>query len=244
MVYCQYCGAQNRDGDLRCSNCGKPLSLIQTGPPQKSRFSSNNNQNLRNSFRNSSNQEGSIKSRYIQREQGYQDNPNIPNNQNYQSYQNQQNQRDYQNNRPNQGGRGYNNQQNSLYNQSYQNQQDYQRQQNYQHYQDQQNYPRNREYSNNFNQGELNRQYSQNHINEPKKVSKTTIEWDVVIATALMVIILTAILQRIFPVFAIFISLLLGLAYILVATKSKASLIKSIPLTFFVILAISAYFSL
>ena len=234
MVYCQYCGARNRDGDLRCYNCGKPLSLMPSEQSQKSGFSSNTNQNLRDSFRNNPKQEGSIKNRYIQREQAYQDNPNDPHNPNSHNYQNQQ---VYHDNQPN---RHYQN------HQSYQNQQNQQSYQDYQNQQNQQNHPRNQEYEypDDFNRSELNRQYPPNDVYEPKKVSKTTIEWDVVIATALMVIILTAILQRVFPVFAIFISLFLGLAYILVATKSKPSLIKSIPLTFFVILAISAYFSL
>lgn len=233
MVYCRYCGAQNRDGDLICSNCGKPLSLMPNEPQQRPR-SSSNNQSLRdNGFGNNPNQNDSIKNRYMQGNQNNQDYQNNQSNQNYQNQQRQQHQQDPQN-------QHYQDQQNY---QNQQNPQDNRYQRNYQNPQDQQNYQRNQEHSNNLHQTGLNQQYSQNYAHEPK-VSKTAIEWDVVIATALMVIILTAILQRILPFFAIFISLLLGLAYILIATKSKASLVKSIPLTLLTILAISAYFSL
>ena len=74
--------------------------------------------------------------------------------------------------------------------------------------------------------------------------SKNIVEWDVVIATALIVIILTAILNRILPNFAFFISLFIALIYILIATKNKNSLYKSVPLAIIVIFAISSYFSL
>lgn len=78
----------------------------------------------------------------------------------------------------------------------------------------------------NLNKNQNNDYYSKNYGKKPVKPSKNSVEWDVVIATALMVIILTAILQRIFPFMAIFISLLIGLIYILIATKSKSSLFK------------------
>jgi len=215
MVYCRYCGAQSRDGDLKCSNCGKPLSLMPNEPQLRSNSSSNNKSLRGNNFRNNPNPNDSIKNRYMQGNQNNQNQQN-PQNRQYQDSQNYQNQR---------------NQHDSQYQGDYQNPRAYQ------------NYQRDQEYSDNLHQSGLNQQYSQNHVHEPK-VSKTAIEWDVVIATALMVIILTAILQRIFPFYAIFISLLLGLAYILIATKSKSSLVKSIPLTLVTILAISAYFSL
>ena len=86
--------------------------------------------------------------------------------------------------------------------------------------------------------------YNRNYNESTKTVDKTAVEWDVVIATALIVIILSAILQRIFPLLSIFMALCIGLIYILLATKSKLSLFKSIPLTVLMILAVSAYFSL
>jgi len=102
---------------------------------------------------------------------------------------------------------------------------------------------------NNFQ--DLNQEkYSQPQFNNEnnnktyKTVNKTAVEWDVVIATALIVIIISAILQRIFPFLGIFMALLIGLIYILIATKSKLSLFKSIPLAILMILAVSAYFSL
>ena len=278
MVYCRYCGTQNRDGNLKCSNCGKPLSLISNEPQSRPRFSKNNNQNFReNRFRNNPNQENSIKARYLEKNQH---NPNNQYNQNNQGQKRQQANNDFQRNQNpqyNQSPQYYQNpqhNQNPKYQQSpqrhqnqgnYPKQRDYQNYPNYQNYQnrhnsgyeqdylnqenylnqdDYQNYGGNNEYYDNLHQDRFNQHYSQNYNREAKKVSKTAIEWDVVIATALMVIILTAIIQRIFPSFAIFISLLLGLSYILIATKSKPSLIKSIPLTIFVILAISAFFSL
>jgi len=189
MVYCRYCGTQNRDGALNCVKCGKPLSLIPNEPPT-TRFTQNNNQNFRGDhFRESENINSPIKRRYMNQ------NPD----------ENQMNQ-----------NHNYNE-----YDQDYGNHQRYQ------------------DYSSNLDQNQPNFEYE----NEPK-VSKTAVEWDVVIATALMVIILTAILQRAISSMAIFMSMLIGLAYILVATKSKLSLIKSIPLTILVVLAISAYFSI
>lgn len=223
MVYCRYCGVQNKHGDLKCSNCGKPLPLMANEPHSNMKRSQNNAQNLKsnNPIDNQSNNY-SIKDKYLRDNQDPQNiHNNQRNNQNIDYDQNYQNQQ-YQN-------------------QQYQNQQNYQNQQQYN-----QNYQRhqNQEYSDGLHNNEFNQQYQQNYTNKHKRVSKTAIEWDVVIATALMVIILTAILQRIFPMFAIFISLLIGLAYILVATKSKSSLVKSIPLTILVILSISSYFSL
>ncbi|MCL2688202.1 MAG: zinc ribbon domain-containing protein [Methanobrevibacter sp.] len=85
---------------------------------------------------------------------------------------------------------------------------------------------------------------NKNNDNPHKTVNKTAVEWDVVIATALIVIIISAILQRVFPFLSIFMALLIGLIYILIATKSKLSLFKSIPLAILMILAVSAYFSL
>lgn len=111
------------------------------------------------------------------------------------------------------------------------------RNQQYQNYEKPQNHPMNQ------HEPHERQNYSQN-IGKYQEVDKTAVEWDVVIATVLLVIILTAILQRIFPFTAIFISLLIGLDYILIATKSKFSLFKSIPLAILTILAISAYFSI
>ncbi|MCL2114928.1 MAG: zinc ribbon domain-containing protein [Methanobrevibacter sp.] len=89
-----------------------------------------------------------------------------------------------------------------------------------------------------------NNYYEDNYRKNLKKPNKNHVEWDVVVATALLVIILTTILQRFFPRFGLTISLLFGLVYILIATKSKVSLFKAIPLAIIMIFAISAYFSL
>ena len=86
--------------------------------------------------------------------------------------------------------------------------------------------------------------YGVNHGNNLKKPNKSYVEWDVVVATALLVIILASILQRFFHTFGLSLALLIGLIYILIATKSKLSLFKAIPLAIFMVVAISAYFSL
>jgi lipopolysaccharide export LptBFGC system permease protein LptF len=77
-----------------------------------------------------------------------------------------------------------------------------------------------------------------------KKPYKKYVEWDVVVATALLVIILSTILQRFFPRLGLLVALFVGLVYILIATKSKLTLIKAIPLSIIMVFAISAYFSL
>jgi len=77
-----------------------------------------------------------------------------------------------------------------------------------------------------------------------QKQNKNYVEWDVVVATALLVIILATILQRFFHTFGLFVALLIGLIYILTATKSKISLFKAIPLAIIMVFAISAYFTL
>jgi len=182
MVYCRYCGTQNRNGTLKCINCGKPLSLIpndsQSSMQSQDRGPYLKKNNQGNNYNNYNYHRSPIKYRYMEEDQ------KIDNFRNSSKYPN-----------------------NPIMNQN-------------------------------------NNYHSQNYMKEHVKTNKNSVEWDVVIATALMVIILTAILQRVFPSTAIFISLLIGLIYILIATKSKSSLFKAIPLTIIAILAISAYFSI
>ena len=83
-----------------------------------------------------------------------------------------------------------------------------------------------------------------NYRKNLKKPIKNFVEWDVVVATALLVIILFTILQRFFHTIGLFIALFIGLIYILTATKQKSGLIKAIPLAIIMVFAISAYFSL
>ena len=77
-----------------------------------------------------------------------------------------------------------------------------------------------------------------------KEHNKNFVEWDVVVATALLVIILATILQRFFPTFGLFIALFIGLIYILISTKLKLTLFKAIPLAIVMVFTISAYFTL
>jgi len=192
MVYCSYCGTENLDGNSHCSNCGKPLPLIEN----RNQHNPQNNypQNQNNNPPNFSNQRPntlhnrSIKDDYLR--DSYDDNST-----------------DRFNNPPLDNRR---NQHQDLHPKQYSDRQ--------------------------FN--------NKNDDSLPKTVDKTAVEWDVVIATALIVIIISAVLQRIFPLLAIFMALLIGLIYILIATKSKLSLFKSIPLAILMILAVSAYFSL
>ena len=86
--------------------------------------------------------------------------------------------------------------------------------------------------------------YQDNYRENHKKIPKKYIEWDVVIATALLVIILASILQRFFPTFGLSVALFFGLIYILAAIKFKSTLFKAIPLAIVMVFAISAYFSL
>ena len=83
-----------------------------------------------------------------------------------------------------------------------------------------------------------------NYRKNIKKPRKNYVEWDVVVATALLVIILATILQRFFYTMGLSIALFIGLIYILISTKSKLSLIKAIPLAIITVFAIYAYFSL
>ncbi|MDR0900503.1 MAG: zinc-ribbon domain-containing protein, partial [Methanobrevibacter sp.] len=55
MVYCSYCGTQNREGSLKCIKCGKPLALFsdEDDVPQRSLRDSPKN-SPRNISRNSS----------------------------------------------------------------------------------------------------------------------------------------------------------------------------------------------
>jgi hypothetical protein len=86
--------------------------------------------------------------------------------------------------------------------------------------------------------------YNDNQRKNLKKHNKGRVEWDVVVATAILVIIIASILQRFSPTFGLSVALFIGLIYILTATKSKLSLFKAIPLGIFMVFAISAYFSL
>lgn len=204
MVYCRYCGTQNRDGTLKCTNCGKPLSLIPNDSHSNSmQDSSRNHYSKRDDYRK---------------------------NNNYGKIDNYGNNRNNHNDSINPNVSNYHR---SPIKDSYM-----RKNQEFDNFENPSKYPAN------LNKNQNNDYHSQNYGKEPVKSSKNSVEWDVVIATALMVIILTAILQRIFPFMAIFISLLIGLLYILIATKSKSSLFKAIPLTVITILAISAYFSI
>lgn len=204
MVYCRYCGTQNRDGTLKCINCGKPLSLIP-------------NDSHPNSMQDSSRNHYSKKDDYRK-------------NNNYGKIDNYGNNRNNHNDSINSDVSNYHR---GPIKDSYMRKN-----------QELDNFENPSKYPVNLNKNQNNDYYSKNYGKKPVKSSKNSVEWDVVIATALMVIILTAILQRIFPFMAIFISLIIGLIYILIATKSKSSLFKAIPLTVITILAISAYFSI
>jgi hypothetical protein len=214
MVYCRYCGTQNRNGGLKCVQCGKPLSLIPNEPQPRSKVESYHDHNPKSRV-----QKSPIKDNYLRKDKNLDVSRENNSQKNINLYQSQ-NQRNDQ-----------------LYNQNYRSNIRQNLNQNKYNDQNIRNYPKN------FHEPQENQYNSQEYRNE-LKIDKTAVEWDVVIATALLVIILTAILQRILPFMAIFISLLIGLAYILVATKSKFSLFKSIPLAVLVILAISAYFSI
>ncbi len=185
MVFCRYCGEKNEDGNLKCSNCGKTLSLL---PYKHQRNSHNDNSNFN---------EDIIFNRIS---------------------------------KPKYSSNLKKNNQNSIKT----------------HYQTDFN-PNDRNRNEKRFNDSLKPKYSHYDANGPygnKKARKNFVEWDVVIATALLVIILSSIFQRVFPAFGLFLALLIGLIYILIATKSKSSLIKAIPLAIIMVLTISAYFVL
>lgn len=238
MVYCSYCGTQNNEGSLKCIKCGKPLSLFsnQDSILERNNYSSSNSpiKNKYQNIENKNNDYGNIDRNIRKKEEN-----NFKNNSNLNWPNNRKNQNIPENNYyENTQKKQYRNDSNSNRNLN----------QNISPENINSGRPLQRTiHSNkNFNNDYYNPNTSQNHYQEVnnREISKTTIEWDVVIATALLVIILSAILGRFLPNFAIFISLLVGLIYILIATKSKSSLMKSIPLVIIMILAVSAYFSI
>ena len=192
MVFCSYCGAKNRDGSLKCYNCGKPLRLVYDDPQVVDKDTKLNNNYSENRFK------GSIKDNYTSK--------NVSSLNDLDNHGSSFTTND-----------SYLNEGTTLYK---------------------------REYKTNPNRNN-NLRNSSLYKNSPENIdNKNVVEWDVVIATALIVIILTAVLNRFLPSFGFFIALLVALIYILIATKNKTSLYKSIPLAIIVILAISSYFSL
>jgi uncharacterized membrane protein YvbJ len=153
MVTCKYCGQKNKDGNLRCSNCGKPLTLIW-------------NETSKNIFKKDSNQ--------LQKDDFFDD--------------------------------GFKN--NSLYKED-------------------------KIYDN------LNVQRNQKFEN-----SNHYIEWDVVVATALIAIISTSIFNKLFSPFGYIMALLISLFYLLKTIKIKTTLVIVLPLSFIVTCAITAFLSL
>lgn len=250
MVVCRNCGGNNPDGQLKCGYCGKPLSLIPNNDI-RSNVSINNNNTNDNTNRNISDY-GDI--------HNYYDKSNINNNYNTNNYDtsNNINNLDYNNINDNMGNKNYDNQPiKSSYinnpNKSFDNN-DY----NNNRYNNDSNNRNIPNYTNIHNQNpNFNQQYKDidptankfesgtgSVFNKEKYVDKNSIEWDVVIATALITLILSAILNRIFPTLGLLFAIFVGLIYILIATKVKSSLVKSLPVTLIVICAISAFFSL
>ncbi|MDR3223322.1 MAG: hypothetical protein LBT66_06290 [Methanobrevibacter sp.] len=195
MVICSYCGQENKIGNLKCSNCGKPLSLLSNDSSDPI-FEKELNQNHENDFQKGDFQKGikknSIKWKYANSQSNQEkkhDNLDI----------------------------GFNNQ--------------------------------NKDYDapvNNFNynQNYDDEQYYDDNINTSSEKFEYFIEWDVIIASSLIVIILTAIFNRIFPVVAYIIALIISLIYVLITTKNKNTLMLVIPLSFITTCAMSAFLSL
>jgi len=192
MVYCKYCGEKNDNRVLKCTKCGKPLSLLPNDYPENKASDThifNDEKGFNKEFRNNyQDTHGNFSQRSIKSQYG---NSGL--------------------HESNFGKNKYRNFQTDKINNS---------------------------------PGPHVNYYADNHRKTLKKHNKNYVEWDVVIATALLVIILAAILQRFFHTFGLSLALLIGLIYILTATKSKFSLFKAIPLAIFMVFTISAYFSL
>ncbi|MDR2873188.1 MAG: zinc ribbon domain-containing protein [Methanobrevibacter sp.] len=151
MVSCNYCGQENKDGNLKCSNCGKPLSLIW-------------DETSNNIFKKNPD--------HFQKDDSLADDFKY----------------------------------NSLYKE--------------------------------------NKIYNKVKENKKSEISNFYMEWDVIVATALTVIILTPIFNRLFPPLGYIMPLLISLIYLLMAIKNKPSLIIAIPLSFIVTCAFTAFLSL
>ncbi|KZX10235.1 zinc ribbon domain-containing protein [Methanobrevibacter filiformis] len=232
MVFCSYCGTENANGSLKCYNCGKALPLIHDDNIKN--YSSNNEFKVENSPNIPNNSISNIPNNGIN---------SIPNNNNTDNYNtesikekyvssdsksfatdsnsNKTSYLDPPNN--NNNNNNYSNESSTLYNR------EYHRNPNV----------LNKRNNVSFSESKYNSKYDLEEVTK-----EHSIEWDVIVATALIFIILTAILNRIFSVIGIFISLFIALIYILVATKNKNSLFKSIPIAIIMIAAISAYLSL
>ncbi|MDR2829656.1 MAG: hypothetical protein LBB45_01230 [Methanobrevibacter sp.] len=177
-MFCKYCGHENRTSGLKCSKCGKPLSLLpndQSNSMLEKNLSPNqdSHENIR---------KDSIKWRYI-------------------NHQNQE----------------------KKYNIDYDD----------------------NNYSDEFYRNKSIMSHENNNLDDGKiETVECFIEWDVIIASSLIFIILTAVFNRILPAFGYVFTLLTSLSYILIATKNKNTLILAIPLSFLTTSAISAFLSL
>ncbi|MDR1819326.1 MAG: hypothetical protein LBR15_03635 [Methanobrevibacter sp.] len=205
MVTCRYCGQKSRTGELRCSNCGKPLSLLANDPSDPM-FEGGIGQIHEDHFQEENIKKGSIKWKYT--------NPEHDNSTN--KFDNQ--------------SREYESSVDDLsYNQSH---------------------PDHYEYDDDFYRNKFNEnieQYRSNLDNNHDRKSEVIgffIEWDVIVASSFIVIILTAIFNRIFPVVSYVLALLISLVYVLATIKNKNTLILAIPLSFITTSAISAFLSL
>ncbi|MDR2545476.1 MAG: hypothetical protein LBD03_08080 [Methanobrevibacter sp.] len=205
MVTCRYCGQKSRTGDLRCSNCGKPLSLL-ANDPSDSIFEKDLGQIHEDHFQEENVRKGSIKWKYTNPE--HNNSTNKINNQN----------------------RGYEPYFNDL--SPSQSHPDY-----YEHDDD--------FYRNKFNEniGQYRSNLDRNYDGKSEVIG-FFIEWDVIVASSFIVIILTAVFNRIFPLLSYVLALLISLMYVLTTTKNKNTLILAIPLSFITTSAISAFLSL
>jgi hypothetical protein len=264
MVFCRYCGMANKDSELKCSNCGKPLSLLSNEPLKSEDLKIKNPAKTTNDYLNSNKRlnsdnnhqnirESPIKSKYINNQYNMDQKNEYTNtdnnyNRNISNYTNPN--KDYKN-IPNYNSNNLNNDNNYVNNLNHSN-----NNLNYRNMgQNHPNYPHDRQNLDNNNEIYDNRQvgYSKSppnlypdksYKNSLEYEKKNYIEWDVIIATAFITIILSAIFNRILPSIGLLLSLLISLIYILIATTNKSSLFISIPLTLIMVATISAYFSL
>lgn len=205
MIFCRYCGEKNREGDLHCVNCGKPLSLL---PNDHQKKSTSSNSSINNKLFKKESKENGFKKpikKYHKDDSFLKDDvENIRKNKDNKSVRSKHFHSDNEVYKPAEFKCTYSDKE--IYKPT-----------------------------------ELKRAYSNNEVYKSQKNTKSS-EWDVIVATALLVIILSAIFKRIFPNIGLFFALLIGLIYILIATKSKSTLIKAIPLAIMMIFAISAFF--
>ncbi|MBU4534776.1 MAG: zinc ribbon domain-containing protein [Euryarchaeota archaeon] len=85
--------------------------------------------------------------------------------------------------------------------------------------------------------------YESQTYTEHEEETEDSIEWDVVVWGALILIILEGILIMILPQISLFIAIFMSLVYVLIYTRRKSTLVVVLPLTLLIAALIWAFFT-